>query len=234
MTADVKDTLMVSAFLRGLTVLKERAFWRVVRHSLLITTAAFIALYVVVWVVLTRVSVADLWWIDTLVSVLGGLAVLVLTWLLFPAVATVVLSLFIDRLVTAVERQYYPFLPAPIALSIGQTIAITLKFTAVMVALNLLVLPLYLVPVVNVLVFYGLNAYLLGREYFELVTLRRLDPISAQHLQGAHRLRLFMAGLLIAGLLTIPIVNLVAPLLAGAFMVHLVIALENPHSSLTP
>jgi CysZ protein len=233
MTADVKDRLMVPAFLRGLTVLKERAFWRVIRRSLLITTAAFMALYVTVWGVLTHVSVVDLWWIDRLVDVLGGLAVLVLTWLLFPAVATFVLSLFIEHIVTAVERQYYPLLPAPLALSIGQTIAITLKFTAVMLALNLLVLPLYLVPVLNVLVFYGLNAYLLGREYFELVALRRLDPMSAQRLRRAHRVRLFMAGLLIAGLLTIPIVNLVAPLLAAAFMVHLSTALTTPHTPST-
>ena len=197
---------MVSAFLRGLTILKERAFWRVLWHSLMITTAAFIGLYVMVWVVLTQVSVVDLWWIDTLVDVLGGLAVLVLTWLLFPAVATVVLSLFID---------------------------VTLKFTSMMVALNLIILPLYLVPILNVIVFYGINAYLLGREYFELVALRRLKPISAQRLRRAHRLRLFTAGLLIAGLLTVPIVNLVAPLLSAAFMVHLVIALENPPSSLT-
>jgi CysZ protein len=224
---------MVPAFLRGLTILKERTFWRVVWHSLLITTAAFIGLYVMVWVVLTQVSVADLWWIDTLVDVLGGLAVLVLTWLLFPAVATVVLSLFIDRIVTAVERQYYPLLPAPIALSIWQTVAVALKFMTVMVALNLVILPLYLVPVLNVLVFYGLNAYLLGREYFELVAFRRLNPISAQRLRHAHRLRLYVAGLLIAGLLTIPIVNLVAPLLAAAFMVHLIIALTSPTPSTT-
>jgi CysZ protein len=178
MTADVKEPPMLPAFLRGLTVIKERVFWRVVRHCLLITTAAFITLYVTVWVVLTQVSVADLWWLDTLVDVLGGLAVLVLTWLLFPAVATVVLSLFIEHIVTAVEKQYYPLLPALRALSIRQTIAVALKFTTVMVALNLLMLPLYLVPVLNVLVFYGLNVYLLGREYFELVALRRLDPIS--------------------------------------------------------
>ena len=219
---------MVSAFLRGLIVLKERTFWRVIRHSLLITTAAFIALYVMVWVALSHVSVTDLWWIDTLVDVLGGLAVLVLTWFLFPAVATVVLSLSIDRIVTAVERQYHPLLPAPIAVSIWQTIAVALKFMTVMVALNLLILPLYLVPILNVLAFYGLNAYLLGREYFELVALRRLDPISAQRIRRAHRLRLYVAGLVIAGLLTIPIVNLVAPLLAAAFMVHLATALTTP------
>jgi CysZ protein len=185
-------------------------------------------LYIIVWAVLAHVSVADIWWIDTLVDVVGGLAVLVLTWLLFPAVATLMISLFIEQVIAAVEMQYYPLLPAPVSLSFWQGIAVALKFTSVMVALNLIVLPLYLVPVLNAIVFYGLNAYLLGREHFEMVALRRLDPRSAQRLRHAHRLQFFIAGLVIAGLLTLPVVNLVAPLLGAAFMVHLVMAIIAP------
>jgi uncharacterized protein involved in cysteine biosynthesis len=211
---------MLSAFLKGLTILKERPFWRVVRQSLCITAATFAALYSVVWLVLSRVAVAEIWWIDIPVEVLGGLAVLLLTWFLFPAVATFVLSLFIDRIVTAVERQYYPLLPAALAPSWWQTIAVALKFTSILVVLNLILLPLYLVPVVNVVGFYAINAYLLGREYFELVVLRHLAPVKARQLWRAHRLQLFVAGLLIAGLLTVPLLNLAAPLLAAAFMVH--------------
>jgi CysZ protein len=219
---------MVLAFSRALTLLKERAFWRVLWRGILITTAAFIGLYVVVWAVLAHVSVADIWWIDTLVDVVGGLAVLVLTWLLFPAVATLVISLFIEQIIAAVEAQYYPLLPAPVPWSLGQGMWVALKFTSVMVALNLIVLPLYLVPVLNVIVFYSLNAYLLGREYFEMVALRRLEPRSALRLRHAHRLQFFIAGLVIAGLLTLPVVNLVAPLLGAAFMVHVVTAIITP------
>jgi CysZ protein len=219
---------MVLAFSRALTLLKERAFWRVLWHGILITTAAFIGLYALVWAVLAHVSIADIWWIDALVDVVGGLAVLVLTWLLFPAVATLVISLFIEQIIAAVEAQYYPLLPTPVSLSFWQGIVVALKFTSVMVALNLIVLPLYLVPVLNAIVFYGLNAYLLGREYFEMVALRRLDPRSARRLRHAHRLQFFIAGLVIAGLLTLPVVNLVAPLLGAAFMVHLVMAIITP------
>src|SRR4029453_3005308 len=162
-----KDIPMVLAFSRALTLLKEHAFWRVLWHGILITTAAFIGLYVIVWAVLAHLSVADIWWIAILVDVMGGLAVLVLTCLLVPAVATLVLSLFIERIITAVERQYYPFLPAPVPLSFWQSIAVALKFTSVMVVLNLIALPLYLVPVLNMIVFYGLNVYLFGLESFE-------------------------------------------------------------------
>jgi CysZ protein len=220
-----KDMPMVLAFGRALTLLKERAFWRVLWHGILMTIAVFIGLYVIVWAILAHVSVADIWWIDILIEVVGGLAVLVLTWLLFPAVATLMISLFIERIMTAVEARYYPLLAAPVPVSFWQGITVALKFTGVTVVLNILILPLYLVPVLNVIAFYGVNGYLLGREYFEMVALRRLDPRSAQRLRQAYHLRFFIAGLVIAGLLTLPVVNLVAPLLAAAFMVHLVTTL---------
>lgn len=135
---------MVVAFSRALTLLKERAFWRVLWHGILMTIGAFIGLYIIVWAILAHVSVADIWWIDILIEVVGGLAVLVLTWLLFPAVATLMISLFIERIMTAVETQYYPLLPAPVPLSFWQGMAVALKFTSVMVVLNVIILPLYL------------------------------------------------------------------------------------------
>lgn len=224
---------MVSALIKALTLLREGTFWRLLWHSILITIASFIALYGVVWAVLAHVTITDIWWLNTLIDVLGGLGVLVLTWLLFPAVATLVISCFLDRVIVAVERQYYPQLPAPTPLSIWQSLAAALKFTITLLAVNLIAMPLYLVPILNVIVFYGANAYLLGREYFELVALRRLDPRTAQGLRRAHRLRFFIAGLLMTALFTIPIVNLVASPIAAAFMVHLVIMLKYPHDPST-
>jgi uncharacterized protein involved in cysteine biosynthesis len=224
---------MVSALVKALLLLKERTFWRVLWHSLLITTATFIALYGIVWAVLTHMTITHVWWLNTLIDVLGGLSVLVLTWLLFPAVATLVISCFLDRVIAAVERRYYPYLPPPTPLSFWQSLAVALKFGITLVVVNLIALPLYLVPILNMIVFYGANAYLLGREYFELVALRRLDPRPAQALRRAHRWRFFIAGLLMTALFTVPLVNLVASLIAAAFMVHLVIRLKDPHDPST-
>ena len=54
--------------------------------------------------------------------------------------------------------------------------ATTLRLMGLTILLNLLALPVYLLaPGINVFVFLGLNGYLLGRAYFEVVALRRLD-----------------------------------------------------------
>ena len=94
------------------------------------------------------------------------------------------------------------------------------RLIGVAVALNLLVLPLYLVPGINVFVFFGLNGYLLGREYFELVALRRYDARQTRSMQKAARWRVFTGGVLITLLLSIPVINWLMPLIATAFMVH--------------
>jgi CysZ protein len=220
---------MLGALVKALTQLRERTFWRVVSNSVLITATTFIGLYIVVWLVLSHVSIAETWWIDMLVDVLGGLTVIALTWFLFPAIVSLVMSFFLDRIVDAVERSYYPQRAPPTPLPIWQNIAVALKFTTVTVLVNLIVLPLYLIPGLNLMIFYGVNGYLLSREYFELVALRRLTPANARALRRANALRLFIAGLLMTALLTIPLVNLLAPLIAAAFMVHLVVALAGDY-----
>ncbi len=75
-------------------------------------------------------------------------------------------------------------------------------------------------PPLNLFVFYGLNGYLLGREYFELVAARRFDMAGVRRLRRAYRGRLLLAGAVIAFLLTVPIVNLVTPVVATGFMLH--------------
>jgi uncharacterized protein involved in cysteine biosynthesis len=91
----------------------------------------------------------------------------------------------------------------------------------VALALNLLVLPLYLLPGANVILYLALNGYLLGREYFEQAAQRRLGLRAVGQLRRAAGARLWLAGVWIAALLTVPVLNLVAPVIATCFMVHL-------------
>jgi uncharacterized protein involved in cysteine biosynthesis len=76
------------------------------------------------------------------------------------------------------------------------------------------------IPPLNLLLFYLLNGYLLGREYFEMVAVRRLDPAATKRLRRDRRGRVILAGAVITFLLTIPLVNLITPIIATAFMLH--------------
>ena len=69
-------------------------------------------------------------------------------------------------------------------------------------------------------VFYLLNGYLLGREYFEMVAIRRCDAAAMRATRRAHSGPLMGAGLITTLLLSLPLVNLIAPIVAAAAMVH--------------
>ena len=147
---------------------------------------------------------------------------LLLSWLLFPAVVTLVMGFFLERVAGAVEALDYPGRGPPRRAAIRETLAVSLRLMLTTVALNLLALPVYvLVPGINLFVFLGLNGYLFGREYFEVVALRRLDGDAARAMRHRFGGRVFLGGVVIAGLFAVPFVNLAAPVVATAFMVHL-------------
>jgi uncharacterized protein involved in cysteine biosynthesis len=80
-----------------------------------------------------------------------------------------------------------------------------------------------LIPVV----FWSVNGWLLGREYFGLVAMRRLGRQGAKELRAAHKGKIWLAGTLMAAPLSIPLVNLVIPVLGVATFTHLFHALNG-------
>ena len=103
----------------------------------------------------------------------------------------------------------------------GASIVLSLKFFGVVIAGNLLALLLLLVPGVNIAAFFLVNGYLLGREFFEFAAMRFRPEAEAKALRRRHAGTVFLAGLVIAVFLAVPLLNLLTPLFAAAMMVHL-------------
>lgn len=212
---------MIGAFAKAVGQFGDPAIRRIVWVSIGISVCVFIVLWMVVGFLLTSSALFSIGWLDTAVDVLGGLATLVLTWLFFPAFVSGSIGLLLDRVANAVERRHYPQLPPAREAPISEVIVTTVKFLAILIALNLVVLVFLAFPPVFPFVFYAVNGYLLGREYFELVALRRVGATELESLRGKFRGRMFLAGLATAILLTVPFVNLVAPIIGTSAMVHL-------------
>ncbi len=220
---------MLKAFAKAVEQLQDRALRRIVWIGLLFAALVFALLWGGVYLLLSHTTIFQTGWLDTVVDVLGGLATLALTWLLFPAVVTSIMGVFLDDAADAVECQHYPQLPLPRKQSIQEIFLSSAKFLALMLGLNLITLLFLLVPPVFPFVFYGVNGYLLGREYFEVVALRRLDPPTAARLRRSNQFKVFIAGLVIAFLLTLPVVNLLAPVIGTAAMVHIFHGMTKRH-----
>jgi len=195
----------------------------------------FAALWAVLWWLLGSVDPSSVWGLSWIVEWMGdtfdwiagaafAAGMLIATFLMFPAVVTVIVGLLLDRVAAAVEARHYPQNQAGRVQPLAEVLTSTLKFALTVILLNLLVLPVYLVlmfvPPLNLVLYYLLNGYLIGREYFELAAFRHLPPDAATRLRRRFRARVLTAGVIVAVLMTIPVVNLIAPILGAAFMVH--------------
>lgn len=158
--------------------------------------------------------------IETAVQVLGGFALVIASIFLIPPVTSLVAGLYLDDIAEQVEKTNFPADAPGRALPTAQAIATALRFFFVVLAVNFLALLLLLVPGVNLIAFYAGNGYLLGREYFELAATRHMPSAEARRLRKSNRLTVFLCGLFIAGLASVPILNLLTPLFATSFMVR--------------
>lgn len=220
---------MIRALFLAFGQLSDPRARRVVWIAVLSAVLAYALLAGGVWWTLFHTPLTNNSWVDGAIDLLGGLLVLVLAWLLFPATVGTVSSFFLDEIVDRVEGRHYPYLPPPRRHDFLSELATALRFLALVLAFNILALPLYLAaPGLNLVVFYTINGYLLGREYFEMVANRRMDRAETKAMRRAQPLKPFLAGVIIAFLSSIPFVNLLVPVVASAFMVHVFQSMTGP------
>ena len=212
---------MIQALFKAFGQLPDRAFRRVVFGSFFLSLALFAALVFGVGWLLDGIAVFGIGWLDGIIEALGDATAFIVAVLLFPGIALVIVSLFLEPIVRAVEARHYPGRPPGRDQPVAEVLVNVTRLILVSVILNVLALPLYLIPVLNLFVFYFLNGYLLGREYFELVAFRRMEAREARALRKQRKGSIFIGGVVIAFLLSIPFISWMMPVVAVAFMVHL-------------
>ncbi|MEM7506824.1 MAG: EI24 domain-containing protein [Pseudomonadota bacterium] len=220
---------LIGDFFKALAQFADRRFRWVLLKSLGFTLAILIAVTAVaVWAVtLLPDPLFTLPWIGAVsVPLLGaqGLALggmlLASVFLMFP-VAAIFVGMFLDEIADAVEARHYPGLPDTRSPGLIEGALSGLGFAGVMVLANLLALIFYLLlPPFAPFIFYAMNGYLLGREFFQLVAIRHRDSPTVRRLRKTYWLRIWLAGCLVAIPLSIPILNLIVPMLGVATITH--------------
>jgi CysZ protein len=221
---------MIAAAVKTLSQIFSPPFrgvlFRALGLTLAILAAIWVGLYALFdWFLFDWVTAQDPM-LATVLQILAGIGLLIGLGFLIAPVTSLFAGLFLDEIAEEVEKTYYPLDRPGRSMPMGESIAIAVRFTALVVAVNLVVLVLVLLPGINVAAFFIANAYLLGREYFEAVAARFHDKETVAELRARAGARVFLAGLVIAFVLAIPIVNLLTPLFATAFMVHVFKAVE--------
>ncbi|PIE12138.1 MAG: hypothetical protein CSA72_00950 [Rhodobacterales bacterium] len=215
---------------RALDQIGDPRFRSVMLRGIGITLAALIGLYALTfWGVgaligdgITLPWIGTLTWVDTVASWGSLVLMLGLSVFLMVPIAQAVQSLFLEDIADAVESRHYPHLPPAQSVPLADALLDGLRAFAVLVGANILALALYvmLAPLAPV-IFYGLNGFLLGREYFQVAALRRVGAREARRLRRRHIATIWAAGVLMALPLTIPVLNLLIPVLGAASFTHI-------------
>ena len=167
--------------------------------------------------------------LDEVASGAGLLAVLVASIFLMVPVASAVTGFFLDDVADAVEARHHPRLRPARRLSLFESAREAAGFLVLIVLVNLAALVVYLlVAPLAPFVFWAVNGFLLGREYFQLVALRRVGREGAKRMRRRHAPTIWLAGILMAVPLTVPVVNLAVPILGAATFAHLFHRLWDP------
>jgi len=159
-------------------------------------------------------------WFGVVAAFAAGIGLALALALLIAPVTAIIAGLFLDDVAERVERTDYPGDRPGQAVPALRSLVLSLKFFCVVVVGNLLALMLLVVPGVNVGIFFLVNGYLIGREFFEFAAMRFRPEAEAKALRRRNSGTVFLAGLVIAAFMAVPLLNLLSPLFACAMMVH--------------
>ena len=190
---------MLNCFIKSVGDIRTREFRLVLIASAVYSLVSAFFLWLLILLVL-KIDDFSITGLDWLVDTLGSLAAVIILVLLLPSFFGLIASFKLETICSEVEKG--------------------LRFTIILVILNIAVIPLSLIPPVYLISGWFLNGYLLGREFFELVAIRHLNPNQIRILRKKQKLTVFFIGLVLALISMVPILNLLLPLYATALMTH--------------
>jgi len=220
---------MIGDFLKALAQLPDRRFRRVLLLGLGLTIALLAGLTILfAWVagffIPETVSLLgmEISWLDSVASWATVGLMIVLSVVLMVPVAAAFTGIFLDDVAEAVEEMHYPGLAEVGHIPVLDTLRDSLSLILVTIAVNLvaMILMLFVGPLAPIL-FWAVNGYLLGREFFQMAAMRREGLEGATRLRRRHAGQVWLAGTLMAVPLSVPLVNLVIPVIGAAAFTHM-------------
>ena len=214
--------LFLTPALRAFAQLDDKVFLGVVLHSVLWSVLAFVLLAIGVTYGVHEALATHGWW-SWLAGFAGGATTAILSVWLFLPLATAIASLFVERLAAAVEARYYPGLPRgqPASLASQTWDAVMLGLRVLAVQVVALPISLFL-PGIGLVLSWFIASWAVGRGLFEPVAMLRMNRPMAGALYRSLRPAVLFQGALMTAAGLVPVLNLLAPILGVAAMVHLV------------
>lgn len=222
---------ILAALIKSFAQLSDPRLRRILKIGVAAALGCWIALALGASAVLKTLSLFSNHWAELGADLALGLTALLVPLLFFSALATFVMSFWLDDVADIVEQTHYPHLGPARQMGWAEILAGSARFLGVMVLITALAAPFYLALLLfglGIVLNYAVNGYLLGREYYEAVAARRMEPDAMRLVFRNNLGRLWLCGAVINLLFQIPLLNLTAPVVSAAFMTHVFQTLRKP------
>lgn len=220
--------MILTAIARALGDLRRPGVFSVILIGILFSLALLIGLQAAITLGLRAWGPDHLTlpWIGEigLTGILGWSSLLLfplMSFFLMVPVAALFAGLFTDRVARAVETAHYPHaMGRDVPFRAGLIEGLAVLAAVVLVGIVTLILTPFVGPLAPVLFYLG-NGWLLGREFFAAAAARHMPPAEGKALRQSRATQVTIAGVLLALLLTVPVLNIAIPVIATATFTHL-------------
>lgn len=226
--------MLLNTVLKSFRTLFSPNFFALFVKTTLITIGAFC-----LFMVFITASIIQMNWFPTsdagmLGNISASIVAFCFTWFLLPTFIPLVAAFFQETIADRIEKDEYPrFMPPRIQRPLPKELWEDIKFVLFLIVINILMIPTFIFGI-GVIVYFCVNAYFVGREFFETAASRHIGRDAAKRLRREHRLPVWLNGAAIVMLSTTPLLNFTAPFLGVALMVHLFHALPKKIEILPP
>ncbi len=217
-----------SSLTRAFKSMTTPAMLKITAMALIINAVAIGAVIFGLFILLQSISIVSIGWLDALLD--KGIMVFAV-WLssfVYPLLLPLIVSLFDTAIANRIEEHEYPNIPLPQP-PFWPTLLDDGRFVLKVLIINLVMLPLYFIPLF-IFLYYIVNGYLLGREFFDIIAGRHITKEDGRRLRARYAGTIIMLGAMITLASTLPILNLIAPILGVAAMVHLFHGMNPPYA----
>jgi uncharacterized protein involved in cysteine biosynthesis len=158
-------------------------------------------------------------WVEPILYFFSGAGFLLLMLAIALPILRFVAGRFAGEIATIVERNQENHLPQKQG---SQDPALgSFRFALRTWLLNIVLLPLAIIPVAGPAILFAANGYMVGREYHALASNRYRDPPETEARLKRRRFVVWGGGMVLVALSAIPLANLLVPAYGVALMLHL-------------
>jgi CysZ protein len=211
---------MLLSAIRAIGDLASPEFRGILRKAFGLTVLLYGVVLAAAYVTMQSLTLVKWAWVEKIIDVFAWLGILVGLFLLMAPVTALFAGFYLDRVAEIVERQNYPGDAPGVAMAAPTAIFTAISFGMLVLLINIAILPAIFLGI-GAFAILAANAYLLSREFFEMAAARHLTPQDARRLRQRHQVHVFVAGLVPAALAAVPVVNILVPLFATSYFVHL-------------